>query len=499
MKSLMSLAVALLAMGCAPKDERPGLWLNGDLVENRIDDWSFTNDIEELFIETRPWYGVSHSTTIWCVTLDGTLYIGSYGDEKKTWEKNVARNPEARLAIEGRLYEVTVAPVSDAELTESLDRAYSAKYDMAEVFGEDLPKWWYYRVSQRGPWYGDANTVQFEDLAPEIVFGPYSREDSLAEEYSAERAALFLDRVATDWGKKYQCVTCHTNGYYLTAPPELFRDRPAFREARQQAQDFVDAWEAFTPNSILAVLGYADVPETYVVATAAFLAINDAAFGDELAGATLRALDRAWEMQDEEGAWPGWIICNWPPFESDEHYGATLMAIAVGMTPVSYRKTQRARDGMARIRAWLVNHNPTEIHQKAMLLWAAKLQPDLVEDPARERWIAELSELQRADGGWASGELGRWRQLEGDPSDPPVGVESDGYGTGFVTFVLRQAGVPASDPRIRRGIAWLKTHQRVDGNWWTQSLRNEPDTSNFLTHTGTTFALKALAASDEIQ
>ena len=53
-----------------------------------------------------------------------------------------------------------------------------------------------------------------------------------------------------------------------------------------------DAWEAFTPNSILAVLGYADVPETYVVATAAFLAINDAAFGDELAGATLRALDR---------------------------------------------------------------------------------------------------------------------------------------------------------------------------------------------------------------
>ena len=39
------------------------------------------------------------------------------------------------------------------------------------------------------------------------------------------------------------------------------------------------------------------------------------------------------------------------------------------------------------------------------------------------------------------------------------------------------------------------THQRAEGHWWTQSLRNESDTSNFLTHAGTTFALKALAAT----
>ena len=74
-------------------------------------------------------------------------------------------------------------------------------------------------------------------------------------------------------------------------------------------------------------------------------------------------------------------------------------------------------------------------------------------------------------------------------------MESDGYGTGFVVFVLRQAGIPATDPRIRKGVDWLETHQRSDGHWWTQSLRNEPDTMNFLTHTGTTFALKALAAT----
>jgi len=151
MKWLAVLAVALVWAGCTPKDERSGTWLSGELVEDHIDDWSFSDDVEEIFIETHPWYGIAHSTTIWCVTLRGALYIGSYGEEKKAWEKNVARNPEARLSIAAKLYEVTVAPESDAELIESLDRAYAAKYDMAEVFGDDVPEWWYYRVTQRSP------------------------------------------------------------------------------------------------------------------------------------------------------------------------------------------------------------------------------------------------------------------------------------------------------------------------------------------------------------
>ena len=59
-----------------------------------------------------------------------------------------------------------------------------------------------------------------------------------------------------------------------------------------------------------------------------------------------------------------------------------------------------------------------------------------------------------------------------------------------------QAGVPASDPAIQDGIDWLRTNQRARGYWWTQSLRNNHETANFLTHAGTTFALKALAEAD---
>ncbi len=317
---------------------------------------------------------------------------------------------------------------------------------------------------------------------PGLPLGPYRRGDAVSTEFSQERAARFLDDVATNWGNRHGCVTCHTNGYYLTAPASVFGDRPAYREVRAFAERFVGSWSE-------------NRPETHVlVATAAFLAINDAERKEEPTAATRKALDVAWARQSQEGHWADWIKCNWPPFESDDHYGVTLMAVAVGMSPESYRSAEPARSGLARILRYLKEHAPSHVHHKAMLLWAGAYHDGLIEKADRKRWTAELFALQREDGGWASGELGSWRQRDGSPSHPSVYVESDGYGTGFVLYVLMQAGIPTSDPRIQRGIAWLKTHQRSGGYWWTQSLRNEPDTSNFLTHAGTTFALKALAA-----
>ena len=68
----------------------------------------------------------------------------------KFWERNVARNPAARLRIEGRLYDVEVTPIASIELSRKLDERYSAKYDMADVFGDDPPRWRYYRVALQG-------------------------------------------------------------------------------------------------------------------------------------------------------------------------------------------------------------------------------------------------------------------------------------------------------------------------------------------------------------
>lgn len=134
------------ALACQPQDERAGLWLTGEAAAEPVGDWSFTAGIEEIFIETRPWYGLPHSTTIWCVELDGRLYVGSYGPEKKAWEEAIAHDPEARLRIDGRLYDVSLVAVTAPALIQSLTARYNEKYDMQEVFGEDVPEWWYYRV-----------------------------------------------------------------------------------------------------------------------------------------------------------------------------------------------------------------------------------------------------------------------------------------------------------------------------------------------------------------
>ena len=154
------LGLGLLFTACQPKDTRPGFWLKGERAEELIRDWRFTEDVEEIFVETRTWYGVRHSTTIWCAELDGRLYIGSYDDDEKYWEKNVARNPEARLQIQGRIYDVTVTPVANSELSEKLDERYAAKYDMVETFGDDLPAWRYYRAAPAEPDLGGDHATE---------------------------------------------------------------------------------------------------------------------------------------------------------------------------------------------------------------------------------------------------------------------------------------------------------------------------------------------------
>ena len=146
---MLGVVTTLCLFGCQPSDERPGLGLPGVVAGEYAEDWSFTDDVEEIFVETQTWYFIPHATTIWCVALGGELYIGSYGEARKYWEKNVARAPDARVSIDGMIYEVRVDPVTDSDLVARLDEALNRKYDMEAVFGDDDPPWWFYRLSER--------------------------------------------------------------------------------------------------------------------------------------------------------------------------------------------------------------------------------------------------------------------------------------------------------------------------------------------------------------
>ena len=62
--------------------------------------------------------------------------------------------------------------------------------------------------------------------------------------------------------------------------------------------------------------------------------------------------------------------------------------------------------------------------------------------------------------------------------------------------MLREAGIPADDPRVQKGVAWLLANQRASGRWWTRSLNT--DTYHFITYSGTAYPLLALDLCDAL-
>jgi len=310
--------------------------------------------------------------------------------------------------------------------------------------------------------------------------GENRKDEPLAKEFSLDKAAGFLDAVALQWQKQRQCFTCHTNYAYLYARPSVSADVPAAKEVRRFAEELIQTrWVEKGPRW-----------DAEVVATAAALAFNDAATTGKLHPLTRQALDRMWTVQREDGGFT-WIKCDWPPMESDDHYGATLVAIAVGRAPEGYAQYGAAVKGMERLKLYLKNNPGPTLHHRAMVLWGASKVEGLLSDEQKEGIVNDLLKLQKPDGGWGLATLGDWKRADDTPQD----VEhSDGYGTGFVIFVLRQANVPASDPRIQKGIVWLKANQRESGRWFTRSLHK--DSKHYITHAGTAFAVMAIGECD---
>jgi squalene-hopene/tetraprenyl-beta-curcumene cyclase len=224
-----------------------------------------------------------------------------------------------------------------------------------------------------------------------------------------------------------------------------------------------------------------------VVATAAALAFNDRLTTGKLHATTRAALDRIWQVQREDGGFD-WLKCGWPPMESDDDYGAGLTALAVAVAPDNYRQTPQARAGLEKVRGYLLKNPPPTVHHWAMLLWASSYSESFLTDDQRRSVMDSLIKLQRDDGGWSLSSLGNWQREDNSEQD----TASDGYGTGFVVYVLRQAGLPADAQPIQRGIGWLKQHQRESGRWITRSLKK--DNMHFISHCGTAFAVMAIAS-----
>jgi hypothetical protein len=148
---ITSAIASALTVACSiePSDERPGLGLPGEVHQQAVEDWSFTEDSGEIFIETVTSYWIPHSVTAWCVTVGNELYVSADYADKKSWVANVARDPNVRLKIKGRIYEQKLVPVADPTTIASIDSGFVRKYDYEEEEADEEMTVGYWRVVER--------------------------------------------------------------------------------------------------------------------------------------------------------------------------------------------------------------------------------------------------------------------------------------------------------------------------------------------------------------
>ncbi len=333
--------------------------------------------------------------------------------------------------------------------------------------------------------------------------------------WNAAKAAEYLDGRAMWWSTWSSasrdhgtfCISCHTTLPYALARPalrSLLREQqPSPAEARIVSNLMARvklgaAAEPFYPDQTRGIPKTSESRAIEAVMNALVLSRRDAAAGalsDEARG----QLETMWALQmkvgPNNGAWT-WLNFGYEPWESvnSPYLGASLAALAAGTAPGKYLESPAIAPQVEALRGYFqkqfVNESPLN---RMMALWASGSVPGLLTGEQRQAAIDEVLALQQADGGWATALLGEYARVDKTTLD----TATDGYATGLVTLALQSAGLPASEPRVARGLAWLRTHQDSQtGQWHASSLNKQRDPASdlgkFMSDAATAYAVLSL-------
>jgi hypothetical protein len=141
----LALLLVLAASGCnGPFALFPGGELDGE-VKPAPSDWAFAGDYGTVQLETRP--EAPYSVNVAYTVIAGQLYINA-GDTETQWVKNMTASPLVRLRMDGVLYELRAARVTDPAEISRFGKAWTSQ----SVFRRDptkLDEVWVYRLVAR--------------------------------------------------------------------------------------------------------------------------------------------------------------------------------------------------------------------------------------------------------------------------------------------------------------------------------------------------------------
>jgi len=353
-------------------------------------------------------------------------------------------------------------------------------------------------------------------------------DEQAAAKYLDDRMDLWFDKarkLRTGQGNT-SCASCHNTVPYALARPALRKaagmSQPTLQEAKLLDETLrrVDTYGSHEPLS----KGKDEQSRgTEAVLNALILAGEDARqHRPAPSGPTRRALEELWKEQRADGAW-NWLDTGLEPYESSDsvYYGAALAAMAVGTAPgYAGGAGENLTSGVGKLRSYLkANYADQNLYSRAWMLLASTRLAGLLSREQTAALTTDLQSKQNADGGWSLYKLGPWTWSKASPPYGPGGKpevwllsKSDGYATGLIAYALRQAGLPADHPSLKRATAWLEANQREcqigQSRWkcWrTYSLNHdqehggddgEPWRRMFMSDAATAFAALALLPSD---
>jgi squalene-hopene/tetraprenyl-beta-curcumene cyclase len=363
-------------------------------------------------------------------------------------------------------------------------------------------------------WGADPNKPAFQYRSEGIEVPAATADEPKVKTFGLETvkaAAKYLDDGAHYWVRERSCLACHSTGVYMVERSVLTKQLG--KPSAEVLKDFIasvpkepgKAGEGNAATSVWRSSG---------------LASWDRHVEGKLSEHTDRSLRHTVMILPDDNMYNTIKLIEIPYITT--RFELTVQAMRALVTAPGWLanlKDAELRTKVERIKKFLREHQPINDYELALKLQLANLDPEFVSKEEREAALAMLWRKQQADGGWSTrrmSDLLKWRLEVHPPSerqpwkeamDPTVvaliqnlpdaaNPGSDPYMTAFAIVLLRESGVPASDKRIQRGIAWLKENQRLTGRLWMYSLYR--GNYNYITYISTAQALRALALCDEL-